>query len=426
MLSSVPGIGRRFAERLHDELGLNTLEELEAAAHDGRLATIAGFGVRRLAGVRDSLAHRLGRVRSPSAGPAVAPSVAELLDIDREYREKAAAGQLRLIAPRRFNPAGEAWLPSERISLLDAVRADGIKSIRYLDIGGGLAVLGGIEQREQTGAGLGDHALALGLEVREATVADQLGERARDQIGAVGDVDTAAITLRYESGALAVIDNCREAPYGYDQRVEVLGSAGAPEGDSKTKAKGGLPPDNRPFPVGYAEFPWTPLPARDGVPHGGSSIDLLGRVISMGNCHRAFMLTGAMCLAVAARIKDGGFYVIGTNAMLEDNLPIHAEIRAVAAKGNLNYPVSYLTEGFVAGLVVEDVLKRTSWPATPQKVLAAMNSLKVDLKGLRGGPLEWTKDNHFRTRQYYRVWRWDPPTNRIMRAQDWHAIEVKR
>jgi branched-chain amino acid transport system substrate-binding protein len=127
-----------------------------------------------------------------------------------------------------------------------------------------------------------------------------------------------------------------------------------------------------------------------------------------------------------ARIKDGEFYVIGTNAFLEDNLPIHAEIRAVAAKAGLSYPVSYLTEGFVAGLVVEGVLKNTAWPPTPQKVLAAMNGLKVDMKGLRGGPLEWTKDNHFRTRQYYRVWRWDPTSGRIVRAQDWQAIEVKR
>ena len=31
--------------------------------------------------------------------------------MDREYRTRAAAGELRLIAPRRFNPAGEAWLP---------------------------------------------------------------------------------------------------------------------------------------------------------------------------------------------------------------------------------------------------------------------------------------------------------------------------
>ena len=50
-----------------------------------------------------------------------------------------------------------------------------------------------------------------------------------------------------------------------------------------------------------------------------------------------------------ARIRDGEFYVIGTNAFLEDNLPIHAEIRAVAARAKLEHPVSYLTEGFVAG-----------------------------------------------------------------------------
>jgi len=111
VLSSVPGIGRRYAERLHDALGLCTLEDLEAAAHDGRLATVAGFGEKRLAGIRDSLAHRLGRVRPPLTTRSSIPPVSELLDVDREYREKAAAGELQVIAPRRFNPAGAAWLP---------------------------------------------------------------------------------------------------------------------------------------------------------------------------------------------------------------------------------------------------------------------------------------------------------------------------
>jgi putative hydrolase len=40
-----------------------------------------------------------------------APSVVELLDVDREYRENVAAGRLQRIAPRRFNPRGESWLP---------------------------------------------------------------------------------------------------------------------------------------------------------------------------------------------------------------------------------------------------------------------------------------------------------------------------
>lgn len=114
LLASVPGIGRAFAWKLHDDLQIHTLEELEGAAHDGRLENLPGFGVKRLAGIRDSLAHRLGRVRQQGPNAAVSgelPSVAELLDVDAEYRREAAAGTLKKIAPRRFNPTGDAWLP---------------------------------------------------------------------------------------------------------------------------------------------------------------------------------------------------------------------------------------------------------------------------------------------------------------------------
>lgn len=47
------------------------------------------------------------------------------------------------------------------------------------------------------------------------------------QIGEAGDVDTAVITLRFKNGAIGTIDNSRKAVYGYDQRVEVFGSAGS-------------------------------------------------------------------------------------------------------------------------------------------------------------------------------------------------------
>lgn len=46
------------------------------------------------------------------------------------------------------------------------------------------------------------------------------------EIGKVGDVDTAVLTLRYQSGAIGTIDNSRRAVYGYDQRVEVFGEKG--------------------------------------------------------------------------------------------------------------------------------------------------------------------------------------------------------
>ena len=45
-------------------------------------------------------------------------------------------------------------------------------------------------------------------------------------IGDAGDIDTAVITMRLKSGALAVIDNCRRASYGYDQRAEAFGELG--------------------------------------------------------------------------------------------------------------------------------------------------------------------------------------------------------
>jgi hypothetical protein len=55
------------------------------------------------------------------------PSVGELLDVDREYRDKAAVGQLPRIAPRRFNPSGESWLPHGHIvARLEAIGGDAI------------------------------------------------------------------------------------------------------------------------------------------------------------------------------------------------------------------------------------------------------------------------------------------------------------
>jgi myo-inositol 2-dehydrogenase/D-chiro-inositol 1-dehydrogenase len=65
----------------------------------------------------------------------------------------------------------------------------------------------------------------IGDEVTEVYAA--AGVRVDPEIGKAGDVDTAIVTLRFANGVIGTIDNCREAPYGYDQRVEVLGSAGS-------------------------------------------------------------------------------------------------------------------------------------------------------------------------------------------------------
>ena len=111
VLATVPGLGPRLARRVHAELGITTLAELEQAALDGRLEALPGFGRRRVQGVREALAGRFRRQPSSQVAGGGVPPVAELLDIDREYRERASAGTLRRIAPQRFNPSGEAWLP---------------------------------------------------------------------------------------------------------------------------------------------------------------------------------------------------------------------------------------------------------------------------------------------------------------------------
>jgi myo-inositol 2-dehydrogenase/D-chiro-inositol 1-dehydrogenase len=46
------------------------------------------------------------------------------------------------------------------------------------------------------------------------------------EIGAAGDIDTGVVVMTYADGRLATIRNSRQAPYGYDQRVEVLGTEG--------------------------------------------------------------------------------------------------------------------------------------------------------------------------------------------------------
>ena len=53
-------------------------------------------------------------------------------------------------------------------------------------------------------------------------------------IGEAGDVDTAIVTLKFANGAIGVINNSRKAVYGYDQRVEVFGSAGCITADNET------------------------------------------------------------------------------------------------------------------------------------------------------------------------------------------------
>lgn len=107
---AIPGMGDKLAARIAEELDIETLEQLELAAYDGRLEAVPGVGPRRTNAIRTWLRDRLSR-RRLTRPTGRAPLVAMVLGVDASYREKAAAGLLRQIAPRRFNPARAAWLP---------------------------------------------------------------------------------------------------------------------------------------------------------------------------------------------------------------------------------------------------------------------------------------------------------------------------
>ena len=119
VFQSIPGVGPELARRIHETLEIDSLAELELAAHDGRLEQVSGVGPRRARMIAAALDQMLQRRSAKPRGSASEPGVDLILDVDREYRRKAAGNALRKIAPRRFNPTGEAWLP-----ILHAQRGD--------------------------------------------------------------------------------------------------------------------------------------------------------------------------------------------------------------------------------------------------------------------------------------------------------------
>lgn len=121
LFATIPGVGPVLAQRLADTLDCETLEQLETALRLGD-ATVPGIGARRRAAILAALEQRLGRLprlHADSHRTDDEPGVSMILDADSLYRQKAEKGALRRIAPRRFNPTGEAWLP-----ILHARRGD--------------------------------------------------------------------------------------------------------------------------------------------------------------------------------------------------------------------------------------------------------------------------------------------------------------
>ena len=125
-----------------------------------------------------------------------------------------------------------------------------------------------------------------------------------------------------------------------------------------------------------------------------------------------------------ARLKAGNLYAFGGNTLFMENLPIHGEITNLV-RGQTTHPAHYMAEGWVSAMVLEAGLKKCGWPCPKDKLATALASVSVDTRGLRGGPIEWTADNHYRKSTYYKVYRWDPAKNAVAPVGGWTRLEIK-
>lgn len=167
-------------------------------------------------------------VRAAQAGKHIfceKPIAFNLGQIDRALAAVAAAGvQLQIGFNRRFdaNSArvrqavtnGEIGAPR----LLHIISRDpSPPPLEYIRVSGGMFMDMTIHDFDMARFLIGD-------EVEEIYTAG--GVMVDPKIGEAGDLDTALIVLRFRNGVIGTIDNSRQAAYGYDQRVEILGSEG--------------------------------------------------------------------------------------------------------------------------------------------------------------------------------------------------------
>lgn len=114
LFQHIPVLGPKLARRICEELHIDSLEALENTILNGRLANVPGMGEKRVEAVKAWLHMTLGKPRKRRTGAAdrgIEPAVDLLLRLDNLYRQNAEKGILPKIAPKRFNPNADAWLP---------------------------------------------------------------------------------------------------------------------------------------------------------------------------------------------------------------------------------------------------------------------------------------------------------------------------
>ena len=236
-------IGRMHAELLSGRVAGATLAAVYDASPDRAREIAARLGVSAAGSATELLGspevdaiaictstdtHVDAVVAAAATGKAIfceKPVSLELADVDRALAAVARAGVLFQVGfNRRFDPAHQ--------SVREAVASGAIGDVHLVRISSRDPSPPPLEYMRGSGGIFLDMTIhdfdmaryVTGSEVLEVFARGAV--RIMPELAEFGDIDTAVVTLVHESGALTVIDNSRQAVYGYDQRVEAFGSLG--------------------------------------------------------------------------------------------------------------------------------------------------------------------------------------------------------
>ena len=162
-------------------------------------------------------------------------------------------------------------------------------------------------------------------------------------------------------------------------------------------------------------FSWAPWGVEIGVFEALHRIGWKGNYILYGHQPTQDELT---------RLKLPNLNALTGNALFTESLPIHAEITNLV-KGQTNHPPHYMAEGWTSAQVLDAGLRKCGWPCSREKLAQSPASVNVDTKGLRGGPIEMTPENHYRKVTYYKIYRWDAGKNAIVSVGGWSKLDIK-
>lgn len=129
--------------------------------------------------------------------------------------------------------------------------------------------------------------------------------------------------------------------------------------------------------------------------------------------------------ADTARFAQPNFYVMPSYSFAVDGLPVFKDIGAAAGKYRSSYAADALSLGWVGGMVIEAALRRCGWPCGAEKLRSSMEGLRVDTRGIYGGPVDWSAANHVRSAAYYKVYHWDGARRRIVKVKDWLKVPIE-